>query len=195
MAVVVVVAGVVVAVAAVAVAAVAAGNSRAQFCSSVPVNSRQPGRSFFVQDERLFSASPPKTIHAARRETPSSSGLDTGYSGIIRKMAFSIYELLLMLLTAVLGLLFTRGIRRAFSRFRSREHKAGKEQIYRHFPKQRNRWAGAWRSSPRWPWAAARLAAAARPAVTGGSAARRRGSGCCAVRHSAPSASSMIGAK
>lgn len=53
------------------------------------------------------------------------------------RMPFSIAAIILVLLTAVIGLVFTREIRRAFSRFRSREHKAGKELIYRHFPKHK----------------------------------------------------------
>jgi len=52
-------------------------------------------------------------------------------------MAFSIVEIVLMLITAIIGLVFTREIRRAFARFRSREQKAGKELIYRHFPKHK----------------------------------------------------------
>ena len=47
------------------------------------------------------------------------------------------WYLLLVLVTMVFSLLFTRGMRRAFSRFRSREEKAGKELIYRHFPRKK----------------------------------------------------------
>jgi len=45
--------------------------------------------------------------------------------------------LLLGLTTVLLGLLFTREVRRAFTRFRSREQKQGKELIYRHFPRHK----------------------------------------------------------
>ncbi len=45
--------------------------------------------------------------------------------------------LLVTVITFVLGIMGTRGVMRAFSEFRSREVKAGKEQIYRHYPRQK----------------------------------------------------------
>ncbi|HEY3379538.1 MAG TPA: hypothetical protein VGL77_18840, partial [Armatimonadota bacterium] len=44
---------------------------------------------------------------------------------------------LVVLVTLVGGFACTRAIRRAFSRFHSREQKAGKELIYRHFPRKK----------------------------------------------------------
>ena len=49
----------------------------------------------------------------------------------------NLWYLLLVVVTAAMSLVFHREIRRAFSRFRSREQKAGKELIYRHFPKRK----------------------------------------------------------
>jgi len=45
--------------------------------------------------------------------------------------------LLLGLATLLLGMVFTREMRRTFTRFRSRENKQGKELIYRHFPRHK----------------------------------------------------------
>ncbi|MHB9108754.1 MAG: phosphotransferase [Armatimonadota bacterium] len=45
--------------------------------------------------------------------------------------------LLLGLATVLLGMVFTREVRRTFTRFRSREQKQGKELIYRHFPRHK----------------------------------------------------------
>ncbi len=45
--------------------------------------------------------------------------------------------LLVTVITFVLGIVGTRGVMRAFSEFRSREVKAGKEQVYRHYPRQK----------------------------------------------------------
>jgi phospho-N-acetylmuramoyl-pentapeptide-transferase len=45
--------------------------------------------------------------------------------------------LLLGLATVLLGMVFTREVRRTFTRFRSRENKQGKELIYRHFPRHK----------------------------------------------------------
>lgn len=49
----------------------------------------------------------------------------------------NIWYILLALVTAICSLACNRGIRRTFSRFRSRERKAGKELIYRHFPRRK----------------------------------------------------------
>jgi phospho-N-acetylmuramoyl-pentapeptide-transferase len=56
---------------------------------------------------------------------------------MIRGMAANLSYLILGFCTLLCSLLCTRGVRRAFSRFRSRELKAGKELIYRHFPKHK----------------------------------------------------------
>lgn len=52
-------------------------------------------------------------------------------------MSEDLRYLLLACITAAAGLTVTPLVRRAFTRFRSREHKAGKELIYRHFPKHK----------------------------------------------------------
>lgn len=46
-------------------------------------------------------------------------------------------ELLVAVVTLCLGVVTTRAMRQALSRFRSREQKAGKELIYRHFPRHK----------------------------------------------------------
>lgn len=60
--------------------------------------------------------------------------------GIIEGMTTalsSLYYALLIVVTVLCSLLITRATRRTFTRFRSREQKAGKELIYRHFPKKK----------------------------------------------------------
>ncbi|MHB9024012.1 MAG: phosphotransferase [Armatimonadota bacterium] len=52
-------------------------------------------------------------------------------------MSADIRYILLALVTFFAGVILTREIRRGFARFRSREQKAGKELIYRHFPRQK----------------------------------------------------------
>lgn len=44
---------------------------------------------------------------------------------------------LLAAVTVLFGMVYTRAVLRAFARFRSRERKAGKELIYRHFPRHK----------------------------------------------------------
>ena len=52
-------------------------------------------------------------------------------------MGVTIRYVLLALFTVLLSLVFTQAMRKTFSRFRSRERKAGKELIYRHFPRHK----------------------------------------------------------
>jgi len=52
-------------------------------------------------------------------------------------MSLVLRFLLLGLATVLLGMVFTREVRRTFARFRSRERKQGKELIYRHFPRHK----------------------------------------------------------
>lgn len=52
-------------------------------------------------------------------------------------MAVDFRELLVAFLTLCIGFVSTRTMRRTLSRFRSREQKAGKELIYRHFPRHK----------------------------------------------------------
>ncbi|HEY3417969.1 MAG TPA: hypothetical protein VGM23_13895, partial [Armatimonadota bacterium] len=52
-------------------------------------------------------------------------------------MPADVRYMLLAFLTFAAGVFLTREFRRGFSRFRSREQKAGKELIYRHFPRQK----------------------------------------------------------
>jgi len=52
-------------------------------------------------------------------------------------MGVTIRYVLLALITVLLSLICTQAMRKTFSRFRSRERKAGKELIYRHFPRHK----------------------------------------------------------
>jgi len=56
--------------------------------------------------------------------------------GIIRRMGDFRY-VLVVLITLVCSVLFNRAIRKGFSRFASQERKAGKELIYRYFPRKK----------------------------------------------------------
>jgi phospho-N-acetylmuramoyl-pentapeptide-transferase len=57
-------------------------------------------------------------------------------------MGIELRDILVAVLTILCSVFVTRAMRRAFSRFRSREQKAGKELIYRHFPKQKKSLGG-----------------------------------------------------
>ena len=68
---------------------------------------------------------------------PVGVSRDVKESGMIGGMADSLWLLAPVLATIIMSMVITRAMRRLFSRFRSRELKAGKELIYRHFPKKK----------------------------------------------------------